>query len=203
MSNLFGTYLQLGFEHISDLAGYDHILFIVALCAIYRLQEWKRVAILVTAFTIGHSVTLVLAALDVLSFPAKWVEFLIPVTIVLTALYNVLFTGRWKDRDDLAQRRSIQMNYLFALLFGLIHGMGFSNFFRASLFPGEESLLVRQLLAFNIGVELGQLMIVGVVLLVAFVVIELGKARQREWNLFVSGAAAGVAFIMAAERWPW
>ena len=203
MNNLFGTYLQLGFEHISDLAGYDHILFIVALCAIYRLKEWRRVAILVTAFTIGHSVTLVLAALDVVTFPARWIEFLIPVTIILTALYNVLFTGREGEQTETAERRSIRLNYLFALLFGLIHGMGFSNFFRASLFPGEESLLVRQLLAFNIGVELGQLMIVGIVLLLAFVVIEIGKARQREWNLFVSGAAAGVAFILAAERWPW
>ena len=203
MNNQFGTYLQLGFEHISDLGGYDHILFIVALCAVYRLKEWRRVAILATAFTVGHSITLILAALDVFSFPSRWVEFLIPVTIVLTALYNVLLTGRWAEDDVLALRRSVRLNYVFALVFGLVHGMGFSSFFRASLFPGEESSLVRQLLAFNLGVELGQLMIVGIVLLLSYVVIEVGRARQREWNLFVSGAAAGVAFILAAERWPW
>ena len=94
MESIFRTFLTLGFEHISDIKAYDHILFLVALCAIYRLTEWKKVLILVTAFTIGHSITLALAALDIISFSTKIVEFLIPVTILLTSLFNV-----WKERQ--------------------------------------------------------------------------------------------------------
>ncbi len=203
MGSLFTTYLKLGFDHISDLEGYDHILFIVALCAIYRLKEWRRVAILVTAFTIGHSITLALAALDIIKVSSNWIEFLIPVTIVITALYNVFFFHFEGDSSkQKASNRSIHLNYLFALLFGLIHGMGFSNFFRQALLPGEESHLIQQLLAFNIGVELGQLSIVAFILLASFLVIEVLKTKQREWNLFISGAAAGIALIMALERIP-
>lgn len=200
MQSVFQTYLQLGFSHIADLQGYDHILFIVALCAVYRLREWKRVVILVTAFTLGHSLTLALAALDVIPVHAAWVEFLIPVTILLTALYNV--SVRQSSGSEGLFGPKMQGNYAFALCFGLIHGMGFSNFLRASLLPGEEDSLVAQLFAFNIGVELGQLAIVAVVLLLSFLAMNVFGARQRSWNLFVSGAAFGIALIMALERLP-
>ncbi len=204
MRSTFGTYLQLGFEHISDLNGYDHILFIVALCAIYRLSEWRKVAILVTAFTIGHSITLALAALDIIPIKPALIEFLIPVTILATALYNVIAHKMEPDREEITStfNRKINLNYLFALLFGLIHGMGFSNFFKSMLLPGEEGEMVKQLLAFNIGVEVGQLTIVIMILIISFLAFNLLKIRQREWNLFVSGAAAGVALIMALERIP-
>lgn len=201
MQSEFQTYLQLGFEHIADLKGYDHILFIVALCAIYRIEEWRKVGILVTAFTIGHSLTLGLAALDIIRVSAAWVEFLIPVTIFLTALYNTVIhkLGR---QDEATFSRALRLNYLFALLFGLIHGMGFSNFFRSMQMPGEESSLIRQLLAFNIGVELGQLAIVAVILLLSFLAMNRLRIPQRDWNLFISGMAAGPALIMILERWP-
>lgn len=202
MQSSFSAFLQLGFEHISDLNGYDHILFIVALCAVYQLSEWKKVAILVTAFTIGHSLTLALAALDIVRFPGAWIEFLIPVTILSTALFNVL-RKESKGTGTALFNRKININYGFALLFGLIHGMGFSNFFRASLMPGEENTFLSQLLAFNIGVELGQLLIVAFILMSAFVGMQVLKIQKREWNLFVSGAAAGLSLIMALERIPW
>jgi hypothetical protein len=194
---MFSTYLQLGFAHISDITAYDHILFIIALCAVYRLNEWKRILILVTAFTLGHSLTLALAALEIITFPTALIEFLIPVTILLTSLYNVISSARSKQ-----SRSSIRLNYLFALFFGLIHGMGFSNFLRASLMPGEESRLVIQLLAFNIGIELGQLLIVGFILLVAFIAFSILRIRQREWTLFVSGATAGIALTLMMATWP-
>ncbi len=198
MQSAFRTYLDLGFAHIADLGGYDHILFIVALCAIYRLQEWRKVALLVTAFTLGHSLTLALAALEVIPVNAEVVEFLIPLTIVATALYNVL---AHKAESQLATfSPKLRFNYLMALLFGLIHGMGFSNFLRAMLLPGEEEQLVGQLFAFNLGVELGQLAIVAIVLALAHIVLGRLNARQREWNLFVSGAAFGLAAVMALER---
>ena len=202
MQSTFSTYLQLGFDHISDLGAYDHILFIVALCAIYSLSEWKKVAILVTAFTIGHSATLALAALNIIPLRPALIEFLIPVTIFLTAIYNVIaHRGETAEVESTFDNR-VGWNYLFALVFGLIHGMGFSNFFRSLLLPGEESELVVQLLAFNIGVELGQLVIVGVILLASFLAFNVFKVKQREWNLFISGAAAGISFLMALERIP-
>lgn len=200
MESVFSAYLQLGFGHISDLKGYDHILFVVALCAIYRLREWRKVALLVTAFTLGHSLTLALAALGIIPVNSAWVEFLIPLTILATALYNVL---AHREESRLATLSgSLQVNYLFALLFGLIHGMGFSNFLRSSLLPGEEGQLITQLLAFNIGVELGQLAIVAAVLCLSYIMLSILKMKQREWNVFVSGSAFGLALVMALERVP-
>lgn len=202
MKSGFQTYLELGFQHITDLDGYDHILFIVALCAIYTLKEWRKVAILVTAFTIGHSVTLALAALEIIPIPAATIEFLIPVTIVITAVYNVTIHKMDGNASNATFNRRLNMNYIFALVFGLIHGLGFSNFLRSMLMPGQEDQLVMQLLSFNIGVELGQLTIVAVILFIAYIVMNPLRVKQREWNVFVSGAAAGIALIMALERIP-
>jgi len=201
MESIFTTFLTLGFEHISDIKAYDHILFLVALCAIYRLTEWKKVLLLVTAFTIGHSITLALAALDIISFSTKIVEFLIPVTILITSLFNVIKREETVGESNVFNKK-ININYLFALFFGTIHGMGFSNFLRSTLMPGEEDTLITQLLAFNIGVELGQLLIVAIILMMAFLALNIFKVKQREWNLFVSGAAAGVAIILMMDTWP-
>jgi hypothetical protein len=187
---MFSTYLQLGFDHISDLNGYDHILFIIALCAIYRLKDWRQILILVTAFTIGHSVTLALAALKIVQIKTELIEFLIPVTILITCFYNIL------KKETL--KTNIHWNYALALVFGLIHGVGFSNFFRALL--GKEADITLPLLAFNIGLEIGQLVIVAVIFILNYIFIQLLNIKHREWNLFVSGAAAGIAFIMTTER---
>lgn len=185
----FQVYLQLGFEHILDMQGYDHILFIVALCAVYQPKEWRKVLILVTAFTIGHSLTLALAALKIVSFPPAVIEFLIPLTIFITALYHAL----QKEHGQ----KNIKFNYLLALSFGLIHGLGFSNYFRALL--GQEESIVQPLLAFNIGVELGQIIIVILIMLVAYVAMSILRVKRREWVLFISGAAAGIALILMLE----
>ena len=200
MQSVFSAYLQLGFGHIADLKGYDHILFVVALCAIYRIREWRKVALLVTAFTLGHSLTLALAALDIIPVNSAWVEFLIPLTILATALYNVLVHKEESQLNTLSL--SLRLNYLFALFFGLIHGMGFSNFLRSSLLPGEEGQLATQLLAFNIGVEAGQMAIVAAVLCLSYIMLSILKVKQREWNIFVSGSAFGLALIMVLERVP-
>ncbi len=199
---MFATYLELGFTHIADLNGYDHILFIIALCAVYRIEEWKKIAILVTAFTLGHSLTLALAALDIIPINQTWIEFLIPITIMATAIYNV----SRKEYGSIQQKGlfgfHMQANYWIALLFGLIHGLGFSNFFRTTLMPGEEPLLVFQLLAFNLGVEIGQLCIVGFVLLASLLAFQMFQVKQRDWNLFISGGVFSLALIMALERIP-
>lgn len=186
-------YIQLGFEHISNLAGYDHILFLVALCAVYTVDQWRSIVILVTAFTVGHSVTLALAAFGTLTIASSIVEFLIPTTILLTALHNVL------ARDADARRVRMGRSYLMALFFGFIHGMGFSNYFRA-LLMGDEAIVL-PLLGFNLGIEIGQLLVVLVIVGTAFLFVNLLRVKHREWNLFISGAAAGLAVnLMVATR---
>ncbi len=191
----FWTYLLLGFEHISDIKAYDHILFVVALCAIYRLAQWRSVLVLVTAFTIGHSLTLALAALQIIPINSELIEFLIPVTILATCLYNV--TAYAADFDT----KSLRVKYILAAFFGLIHGMGFSNYF--SMLLGKSQNIVKPLLAFNIGIELGQLIIVLLCLGAAYLAFNLLKIKQREWNLFISGAVAGMALMLIFETKFW
>ena len=181
---MFGVYLELGFEHLLDLRGYDHILFIAGLCAAYSLTRWRELLVLVTAFTIGHSVSLALATLRLVSVNSSLVEFLIPVTIVATALTNLAGLQReglaglrregrsGQPCEDPAEQRSERspghrvaarpLRYALALGFGLIHGLGFSNFLRIAL--GDERNLFVPLLSFNIGLELAQIVVAGVVL---------------------------------------
>lgn len=189
----FWLYFNLGREHIADLEGYDHILFVTALCIRYVAEDWKKILILVTAFTIGHSITLALSVLKFVHIPGDWIEFLIPVTIVLTAIANVLETNNHRSSRG-------SFIYLMALFFGLIHGLGFSNYLKSLL--GKESSIIAELLAFNIGLEVGQLLIVGVVLLVSVICIRFIKIQRRDYILFTSGAIFGVALLMTFERFP-
>ena len=191
----FDLYLRLGFEHISDLAGLDHILFLVALCAVYRVAQWRRLTVLVTAFTVGHSVTLALSSLGAFSIPSNIIEFLIPTTILATALHNVM------SRPSAETTSGMSKNYAMALFFGFIHGMGFSNFFRALLMR-DDSIFV-PLLGFNLGIELGQLMVVGVIVGVSYIFLNVIGTKHRDWNVFVSGAAAGISLLLMYENKFW
>jgi len=190
----FEAYLRLGFAHITDLAGYDHILFIIALCAVYGLRDWRRVLLLVTAFTVGHSITLALATMRLFAYRTEVIEWLIPVTILLTALSNLVAGGKSE-----APNRYPYARYGLALLFGLIHGLGFSNFLRSML--GREASIGQPLLAFNVGLEIGQLLIVGLILVVAEAATRLFGVARRDWNLVVSGAVAGVALTLIQSTW--
>ncbi|MDC6364888.1 MULTISPECIES: HupE/UreJ family protein [Flavobacteriaceae] len=191
----FEFYLKLGFEHISNLAGYDHILFLVVLCAVYRIQQWRNILILVTAFTIGHSVTLALVSLNILSISSTIIKFLIPATIFLTALHNVIGPNPTEKTSRMSR------NYAMALFFGFIHGMDFSNYFKALLM--DPSDIVVPLLGFNIGIELGQLLVVFVIVGIAFLFLNMIKVKHRDWNVFISGAAAGIAFLSMLENKFW
>lgn len=188
----FGFYLREGFYHITDWKGYDHILFVMALCLPYFLKDWKQVLILITAFTIGHSVTLALSIFNKILIPSTWIEFLIPITIIITALENLF-------RNN-TQPKHVRFRYGAALLFGLIHGLGFSNYLRSMM--GKSKNIITQLLAFNIGLELGQILIVLAVLMVSFIFVRLLNMKQREWTVFISGSIFGISFIMALERLP-
>ena len=188
---MFRLYLELGVEHIADLQGYDHILFVAMLCAVYTFREWKKVLILITAFTIGHSLTLALATLNIIRVPTVWVEFLIPVTIFITAMGNIM-SGK-------PGKASTRIKYTMSLFFGLIHGLGFSNYLRSLL--GKHDSIAVPLLAFNIGVELGQILIVLSILIITALLLFF-KLKHRDWILVLAGAGAGIALTLMLDRWP-
>jgi hypothetical protein len=188
----FSFYFGLGWHHIISWDALDHILFIIALSAIYTLTDWKQVLILVTAFTIGHSITLALSVFDIIRFADQWVEFLIPCTIVFTAISNLFHRN--------FDKRSVRVNYYLALFFGLIHGMGFANALRFIL--ATDQPLAPALFAFNVGLEAGQLVLVTILLLVAYVMVKKMHINRREWVLFVSASVFALALQMALERFP-
>ncbi|WP_439506466.1 HupE/UreJ family protein [Sediminibacterium sp.] len=191
--NDFGLFFQMGYEHIADLKGIDHILFVVALCIRYQFADWKKLLWLVTAFTIGHSITLALSVFNILNYSINWIEFLIPVTIVITAISNVFV-------KKFAFKAKFPLIYFFALFFGLIHGLGFSNYLKSLLSKGEN--IVPELLAFNLGLEVGQLLIVLSILFISLIFVNLFKVNRREYILFISGGIFAIALQMALERNP-
>lgn len=186
----FRFYFGMGWEHIMNWAALDHLLFIAALATIYLLKDWKQVLILVTAFTIGHSLTLALSVLDIIRFSSGWVEFLIPCTIVVTAVSN-LFQKKFTPK-------SIRINYFLALFFGLIHGMGFANAIRFML--AKDQSLGWGLFGFNVGLEAGQIVVVAIILLLAWAIVTLFKINRRDWVLFLSAGIFSLALKMALER---
>jgi hypothetical protein len=194
--NDFALYFGLGREHILDYVnGYDHILFVVALGAIYLVRDWKRILILVTAFTIGHSITLALATLQIISVKTNLIEFLIPLTIFITAFSNLF------RHEESINRQPVQINYGLALFFGLIHGMGFSNYLRAIL--GKSQHIVSPLLAFNIGLEFGQIIVVILFLATSFILVDLIGVSRRDWKMVLSSAIGGIALILMKDRIFW
>lgn len=192
----FQLYFGLGKDHILDYAnGYDHILFVVALCALYISRDWKKVLILITAFTIGHSVTLALSTLKIVTVNADLIEFLIPLTIFITAISNL-----FKNENNISDS-PMQMNYFYALFFGLIHGLGFSNYLRSIL--GKDRGIVTQLLAFNLGLEFGQLIIVVLFMSICFILVDLFGLNRRDWKMVISAAIAGIALILMKDNMYW
>ncbi|MGL6037565.1 MAG: HupE/UreJ family protein [Soonwooa sp.] len=188
----FLLYLNLGWEHIISLDALDHQLFVLALVAVYSYNDWKKILVLVTAFTIGHSVTLALSVFNLLKVPSNWVEFLIPLTIAITALDNILMRNK--------QKSLMKMNYYLALFFGLIHGMGFANTARMML-AKEQSIFV-PLLGFNIGLELGQIVVVFAILIILFILLNIFKVNKKDWIMFVSSGVFALALQMTLERIP-
>ncbi|TAE01160.1 MAG: HupE/UreJ family protein [Bacteroidetes bacterium] len=198
--NPFETYFLLGLEHITDANGYDHILFIVALCAVYQIYEWKKLLFLITSFTIGHSITLALATLQVLQIPSDFIEFLIPVTILITSFLNFSespqssFNAASREKNQFSLRR-----YFVAIGFGLIHGLGFSNYLQSLL--GKQQDLFVPLLSFNLGLEIGQLLIVAVVSVITFLLVNVLMIKKRDLVLTLSGATAGISLILIGQNW--
>ncbi len=190
--NDFIFYFGLGWHHIISWSALDHLLFVIALAAIYLIGNWKQVLILITAFTIGHSLTLALSTYNLVRINSNWVEFLIPVTIILTAFFNLF------QKDYSAA--SFKLNYFLALFFGLIHGLGFANTIRFMLFK-DQSISI-PLLGFNLGLEAGQIVVVGFILLTGFIIIKKMGLRQKWWVWSLSVFTLLIATNMVVERWP-
>lgn len=184
---MFSEYLKLGFEHILDPDGLDHVLFILVLAVPYFIKDWKHVVWLATAFTLGHSLTLALASLNLIKVNSQLIEILIALSILVTGILNI------KDM----KKKSFNIKYPLALIFGLIHGMGFSNFFKSIL--GKDDI-VMPLLAFNIGVELAQIIIIAITLLLTFLLVAKLKIKHAHWITFVSLAVIALSLKMIFER---
>ncbi len=191
----FQLYFGLGKDHILDANGYDHILFVVALCVLYSISEWRRVLVLVTAFTLGHSLTLALATLEIINVRSAVIEFLIPVTILITAVSNIF------RKEDKYSTRALQLNYLYAAFFGLIHGLGFSTYLKSIL--GRDRTIFTQLFAFNVGLEFGQIIVVVIFLVAGFLLVDLFGVNRRDWKMVISSAIAGIALILIKDHIFW
>jgi hypothetical protein len=188
----FAFYFKMGWEHIISKDALDHQLFILALACVFTIGDIKRVLVLVTAFTIGHSLTLALSVYDIIRFSSKWVEFLIPCTIFITALNNIFQID--------TEGKSARINYYLALSFGLIHGMGFANAVRIML--ASDQTVGWGLFGFNIGLEAGQIFVVSIILIIGLLCLNLLKIKRRDWAFFLSSGVFALAVKMAVERIP-
>lgn len=182
-------WILIGTEHIIDINAFDHILFLVALCCVYKLIDWRKILITITAFTIGHCISLALSTFKIIEFNSAIVEFLIPITIFITCIFNIVNT--FKNTNNL----TIYINTIF---FGLIHGMGFSTLLKHML--GKEESILLPLLSFNIGIEIGQLLIVSIVVFSTFILVDKIKINRKIHINGISIVIALVSLFMAFNR---
>ena len=184
------SFFGIGWEHIVDINAYDHLLFVTTLCAAYRLSQWKEILWIITAFTVGHSATLVLSTLELIPSNPDIVDALIPFTIMITALVNVARRGEGTHGGD------TRLKYGIALGFGLVHGLAFASNFKVIMF-GESILM--PLFLFNVGIEAGQIFIVALFMAALWLYSRMLNGQHETWNIFVSGAGFGVATTLLIE----
>lgn len=184
----FALYLQLGLEHIADLNAYDHMIFVISLCVLFHIKEWRKVLILVTAFTIGHSLTLALSVMDKVNIDKDLIETLIPITILLTCILNIVLVSIKGNTSKL------KLHYFLALFFGLLHGLGFANYLK-SLMMGMESITL-PLLAFNVGIEVGQIAIVILFFLLTYIIQKLTKIKHKTLVIATSSVIAIISLTL-------
>lgn len=192
----FWIYFKIGLEHVLDINGYDHVLFLIALTVPYAFKDWKRVLLLVTIFTIGHTFALLLSVFNIVTVKASLVEFLIPITILITAFFNLFTAGKSSKQE------SITFVGAVTLFFGVIHGLGFSNYFK-SILPGNPSEKVVPLLEFALGIEAAQIIVVICVLILSFIVQTLFRFNKRDFTLVMSAFVIGVVVPMIISSPIW
>ncbi|RXR33476.1 HupE/UreJ family protein [Flavobacterium piscinae] len=192
----FWLYFNIGLQHVLDIDGYDHVLFLIALTVPYAFKDWKRVLILVSLFTLGHTLALLLSVFEVVMIKASLVEFLIPITILITALFHLFTAGKSGKKE------SITFVAFVTLFFGIIHGLGFSNYFK-SILPGENVDKLVPLLEFALGIEAAQIIVVLIVLLLSYIVQTFFRFSKRDWTLVMSAFVVGVVLPMIIESDIW
>lgn len=192
----FWIYFQIGLKHVLDFNAYDHVLFLMALAVPFSFKDWKRAVLLVSLFTIGHTVALILSVFGIIAVKVNVVEFLIPITILLTALFNLFTAGKSSKTE------SINLVFFITLFFGIIHGLGFSNYFKTIL-GGTPSSKILPLTEFALGVEAAQIVVVFVVLILSYIVQTVFRFSKRDWALVMSAFIIGVVvpLIIESEIW--
>jgi hypothetical protein len=192
----FWLYFKLGLDHVLDIHAYDHVMFLIALMVPYAFKDWKRVFLLVSLFTIGHSMSLILSVFGAVSISSSYVEFLIPITILITAIFN-LFTAGKSSKNE-----SISFIAIVTLFFGIVHGLGFSGYFN-SILPGSAADKMLPLLEFALGIEASQIIVVFIVLILAYIVQTFFRFSKRDWALVMSAFIIGVVLPMLIENEIW
>ena len=192
----FWIYFQIGLKHVLDINAYDHVLFLIALTVPYLFKDWKRIFLLVSIFTVGHTLALILSVYGIIAIKVNTVEFLIPITILVTALYHFFTAGKTSKND------SINLVFFITLFFGIIHGLGFSNYFKTILGGSATSKLL-PLGEFALGIEAAQLIVVFVVLVISYIVQTVFRFSKRDWALVMSAFVIGVVIPMIIESPIW
>jgi len=192
----FWIYFETGLRHVLDFSAYDHVLFLAALTIPYAFRDWRRVLLLVSVFTLGHTLSLLLAVMGWLSVSAKWVEFLIPLTILVTALFHLFTAGKASRKENIPVVVGV------TLFFGIVHGLGFSNYFNAIL-PGTAADKWLPTLEFALGIEAAQLVVVLMVLIVSYAMQTFFRFSRRDWTLVMSAFVVGIVLPMLLGRAIW
>ncbi|TDD78480.1 HupE/UreJ family protein [Flavobacterium caseinilyticum] len=192
----FWIYFQIGLKHVLDIHAYDHVLFLIALAIPFSFKDWKRVLLLVTLFTIGHTMALMLSVFEIIVIKVNVVELLIPITILITALFNLFTAGKSNKKE------SINVVLFITLFFGIIHGLGFSNYFK-SILGGDGASKVIPLSEFAMGIEVAQVVVVFMVLILSYIVQTVLRFSKRDWILVMSGFIIGVVIPMIVESEIW
>lgn len=192
----FWLYFKLGLDHVLDINAYDHVMFLIALMVPYAFKDWKRVFLLVSLFTLGHTLSLILSVFGTVVIASKYVEFLIPITILVTAVFHLFTAGKSSKKE------SISFIGIITLFFGVIHGLGFSNYFN-SILPGSAADKLLPLLEFALGIEFSQIIVVFVVLVISYVAQTFFRFSKRDWALVLSAFIIGLVLPMLIENEIW
>ena len=196
MMSEFMIYFQIGLKHVLNIHSYDHVLFLIALAVPFSFSDWKRILLLVTVFTLGHTTALFLSVFGIISVKVNVVELLIPITILITAFYNLFTAGKTSKNG------SVNLVFIITLFFGIIHGLGFSNYFKTIL-GGSASSKLLPMAEFALGIEAAQVTVVIVVLILSYIVQTVFRFSKRDWGLVMSAFIIGVVLPMILENEIW
>ena len=194
--DLFWVYFQIGLKHVLDINSYDHILFLLALTVPYAFKDWRRLLLLITLFTVGHTLALVLSVYEIVYIKSNLIEFIIHINILVVAIFN-LFTAGKNNKNE-----SISLIAFVTLFFGIIHGLGFSNYFKTIL-PGKSSAKLLPLTEFALGIETAQIIVVFVVLIISYIIQTFFRFSKRDWTLVMSAFIIGVIIPLVIQSPIW